>query len=45
MYFVLEAMEKSNNIYDENLTDVQKLKTRLIYYLNENEISTKLDIS
>ena len=36
---------ESNNIYDENLTDVQKLKTRLIYYLNENEISTKLDIS
>jgi len=31
-----------DNIYDENLSDVKNLKERLLYYLNENEINTKL---
>ena len=31
-----------DNIYDENLPDVKNLKERLLYYLNENEINTKL---
>ena len=33
---------ESDNIYDESLIDVKKLKTRLLDYLHENKINTKL---
>lgn len=34
--------EELNNIYDENLSEVQDLKQRLLRYLNENCIDTKI---
>ena len=33
-----------NNIFDENLQDVIDLKKRLVFYLKENQISTKLNL-
>jgi len=35
--------DEENNIYDESNEDVKKMKNRLLFYLNENEIKTKIN--
>ena len=35
--------DEENNIYDESNEDVKKMKNRLLFYLNENEIKTNIN--
>ncbi|RZD46620.1 MAG: hypothetical protein CXT78_03890 [Thaumarchaeota archaeon] len=41
-YKINEDPNEMNNIYDEKLEDVKKLKKKMMFYFNENKISTKL---
>jgi len=42
-YDLINDPQELKNIYDKNSEEVKKLKTRLYFYLKENNIDTKLD--